>query len=73
MRYLVKDKAMGLRLHCDICGAEIGDAPFGSLTAFDVSDGYNTDSYDVKLDLCRECLEKKFTSEEIFDKGRKEF
>lgn len=44
---------------CDICGNLIEDSTYGSVGIF------NTDTYDIFLDVCEDCIKAKFDEEEL--------
>lgn len=66
---------MSLVRKCDLCGKEFGEEyPMtifrqegAKLTVFDFDDGYNTEPYEVELDICSACVSEKFTKEEIME------
>lgn len=54
---------------CDICGRASDTYSFGTLIVHNFNDGYNTESYDIQLDICEECLNEKLGRENL-EKGR---
>lgn len=56
---------MSYILKCDCCGKPIAGTPYGSFLIHDFDDGYNTETYDIALDICGECIKHKFDKQEI--------
>lgn len=62
---------MSLVRTCDICGKGFDKDPGmfktrgASLTVYNFNDGYNTDSKNIHLDICEDCILNRFTKEEL--------
>lgn len=63
---------MSTVIRCDCCGESIQTSTYGYLTVYDFDDGYNTDRYEISLDICGDCLNKKFDRKEIVN-GRRNY
>lgn len=63
---------MSLRTVCNDCGEFIsGSDTFANVRIYNFNDGYNTDNYDTNMDICKKCLFKMISKNEIAEKGER--
>ena len=63
---------MSLVRNCDLCGETIvvdpsifSEEEHATLKIYNFNDGYNTDPYNIEMDICHDCLLKRFNKEEL--------